>query len=519
MALERSITPTQPAHSPAARLTSFVLAHPGLLLLVTALGLALAITNWWIADDYDFAIPKPPEQVAGFFLFQRNRIFYRPLSWTTFAFDYNTWGWHNPLPSHLINIAIHLISLILVWQLVRRLAQSELAAGLAALFFAAMPPHPGAIAWVQGRADLLSTMLYLATAVYFAAYLRERRLWLYLLAAFSLLLAIMSKEVAMTAPAVLLAADLLLFPQPELAQRPRQWLRFIFVKLRLHLIFIILGVGYAVLRVLLALLHYVPLGYTEKPATLQQFLDNIGGYLAILCGVANIYSVRGPTATVFVFSFVAISLLLAWYGGRLGWFGVAWLVITLLPVMLVNVIASDGRYLYLPSIGFAILLATAMRRLFETIVRLTIAPPTRRILTTITLIFTLLLIGYAVASTITYREEYRLTSDISQRLPATLTAAHPTVAPNSRIFIAHLPYEYKRVIIWGAGVSWAIRMAYDYDLTAQIYFYEPAPQQFVNALNQNQPNSYYYIWQGDVASGTLHEVASAQEMLKLLDSP
>jgi hypothetical protein len=46
-----------------------------------------------------------------------------------------------------------------------------------------------------------------------------------------------------------------------------------------------------------------------------------------------------------------------------------------------------------------------------------------------------------------------------------------------------------------------------------------APTAFNAAIAKNEPHSYYFIWQGDVASGTLHEIPLAQQMLSPLSSP
>jgi len=52
-----------------------------LLLYLPTLG------QWWLADDYNFAISKPPPQIANFFVFLPWRVFYRPVTWLSFVLD------------------------------------------------------------------------------------------------------------------------------------------------------------------------------------------------------------------------------------------------------------------------------------------------------------------------------------------------------------------------------------------------------------------------------------------------
>jgi len=477
---------------------SSLLLLSGALLLTLLLYLP-TLGYWWVADDYNFAIPKPPEQIANFFLFQKWRIFYRPLTWISCVFDYQVWGWH-PTAWRLENILLKLTCVTLVWQLVRKLSGREIVAGLAALLFAIGPSHPAAVTFVQGRADSLSTVFYLATATCFFSYLRQpHRWWLYLASGGFAILGIGAKEMGLTVPAVLLLGDLLLLPQPEL--RARRWFAFLLAKLRRHWLPLVVCGGYVGLRLFYAAMRWSALGYGSK-YDFNEIRDNVAGFLGQLVGVPAINPLKAGLGVAFLASFALAAMLLAWYGGRLGWLGLAWIVITIVPVANIPVIESDSRYLYLPSVGLVMLLAAALARLSgqqpTTNERLV---ATARLAMVVAL--TAGLVGFGGWATVNYNQEYYLSGDSGQRMLAQMKAAVPTPAAGSRIFIAGLPYEYKRVIIYGAGVYWAIRMNYDNNTSLKVYE-RGFTTDFAQALAApNPPPSYYFAWQGDVTSGRL----------------
>ncbi len=476
------------------------------LLLLAALGLALilylpTLGQWWVADDYNFAIPKPPQQIANFFVFLPWRVFYRPITWISSVADYHLWGW-NPLPSRLENIVAMLIAVALVWQLVRKLTERDLTAGLAAILFAVAPSHPASVTFVQGRGDSLSTLFYLAAATCFFSYLRTpRKRWLYLSVGIFALLGIGAKEMAVTLPAPLLLADLLFFPQPEL--RARRFAAFILAKLRRHWLPLLVCGGYIALRLLYAALRLSSLGYGTK-FNAAEIRDNLAGFLGQLVGVPSINPIKGTLALLFVSGFLLIASLLAWYGGRLGWLGLAWIVITIVPILNIPVIESDSRYLYLPSVGLVMLLAAALSRLLYLRAPADEAAASAsrpRVLLTAGL--TVLLIAYGSWGTIGYNQEYQISGDSGRRMLTAMKAAVPQPEVGSRIFIANLPYEYKRVIIYGAGVYWAVRMNYANNDTVKVYE-RGFSGDFDQALAEtNPPPSYYFAWQGDVEQGQL----------------
>ena len=137
---------------------------------------------------------------------------YRPLVTLSFALNYYVGGMA-PLTYHLSNILLHAAVTVLVYRVIRRLFGRDFLAVGTAVLFALHPVHTEAVAWVSGRADLLTATLFLSAWVLYlratqSTPLRHAPL-LGSLLVFGL--ALLSKEHALMLPAVLLFSDL--FPE------------------------------------------------------------------------------------------------------------------------------------------------------------------------------------------------------------------------------------------------------------------------------------------------------------------
>jgi tetratricopeptide (TPR) repeat protein len=85
---------------------------------------------------------------------------YRPLTIYTFSLQYSLHA-SQPAGYHLVNIVLHLLNVLLLFEIGRRLLGEDRTAFLAAGLFALHPIHVEAVVPVSGRADLLSTLLVL----------------------------------------------------------------------------------------------------------------------------------------------------------------------------------------------------------------------------------------------------------------------------------------------------------------------------------------------------------------------
>ena len=134
--------------------------------------------------------------------------YYRPVAVLSTEADYRAWG-GAPLGFHVTNLALHAACTVLVFALGLALLEGATAAAAAgALWFAAHPSHAESVAFISGRVDPLATLAGLAAVL---LWLRARRSARPLLArsaaAAAWLVALLSKEMAVTVPLVILLLD------------------------------------------------------------------------------------------------------------------------------------------------------------------------------------------------------------------------------------------------------------------------------------------------------------------------
>lgn len=143
---------------------------------------------------------------------------WHPLTIISYALDYQLWGL-DPYGYHLTNIALHSINTFLVGILATLLLEAEgtprpslftyACGGVAALLFGLHPLHVESVAWISARKDVLSGFFILLALIAYLRYASSTRKSSYYYSASLIfaLLAMMSKPIAVTLPAILLILD------------------------------------------------------------------------------------------------------------------------------------------------------------------------------------------------------------------------------------------------------------------------------------------------------------------------
>ena len=126
---------------------------------------------------------------------------YYPLLHSAFWMEHRIWG-DAVLGYHLTNVTLHAASACLVVMIVRRLSLPG--AWLAGLVFALHPVSVEAVAWISEQKSTLSGVFYLASALAYLRFDQSRRASRYWLALGLFVLALLTKTVTATLPAVLL---------------------------------------------------------------------------------------------------------------------------------------------------------------------------------------------------------------------------------------------------------------------------------------------------------------------------
>jgi len=298
----------------------------------------------------------------------RENVDLRPVLQITYALNYAISG-VRPWSYHALNMVLHFVTAFLVFRIVRDHLWRGPGDGVpvaAALFFALAPLNSQALDYMSARSALLCTTLYLAA---FWCVLRRQQ-WL---AALLQALALLTKAVAMTLPAVIVAYDFLYRDRarcPTTVSYLRDWRRV----LRLVLVPVVLDLAFLVYRRLL-LPPWVSQTFHEQFTTPWiWFMSEWSGQLyyvrlflwpdalSIDHAFPYAFSLLEPRA------WLALGVIVAWIGVAL-WgaarrpmvaFATAWFFITLAPessfAPLAEVI-NDHRPYIASSLGLSVLLA------------------------------------------------------------------------------------------------------------------------------------------------------------------
>jgi len=305
--------------------------------------------------------------------------YYRPmfLLWLRLnhaIFGLRPWGWH------LTTALCHLGVTLLVYFLAAKLLRDRVDAAVVALIFGVHPVHLEGVAWVSGVTEPLMALFFVPA---FICYLngretgRRRTLW----QAASLLLyaaAMLTKETALVLPLLIFIYEWIfaapaIKPDTEAQESGRLWtsiLRVVpFGLLTMAYLIqrfrVLEGFGHRVTDLSLATILFTwpsLLWFYFKllvwPPAVSPF--HLAPYVTVP-GLANFLI---PVSAVIVI--VVLLARLARYSDlhAVG-FASAWLVMPMIPLLDLRVISRGelvhDRYLYLPSIGFAMLAALAMK--------------------------------------------------------------------------------------------------------------------------------------------------------------
>jgi protein O-mannosyl-transferase len=136
---------------------------------------------------------------------------YCPLTWLSFAIDYQIWG-RAPFGYHLTNLLLHLANTLLVLVFVREILRDRFqyataTALLTAAIFGVHPLRVESVAWATERKDVLFAFFYLSALIAYWRWLGTHK-WRTYWVCFGLFVAsALSKSAAVTFPIVLLVID------------------------------------------------------------------------------------------------------------------------------------------------------------------------------------------------------------------------------------------------------------------------------------------------------------------------
>ena len=311
---------------------------------------------------------------SSYFKIAESEASYRPVATFSYHLLYAIFEL-NPFGYHLGSLILHTLNVILVYALMNFVQNSKTSSLVAALLFACHPVLTEAVNGISFNEDLLAALFFLLSFIcYIKLNPQDKKIQTsyFLLSLAFYLLGLLSKEMAITLPAVIFLYDIIIRPTPGADGFVRQVIQSLKHRILLYLAYAAVSIFYLCLNFAIIV----------KPAEGQQFAyggigerllylpyhifnfirlailpinlsaDYVYAYPENFFGLANIFS-------VVVVAAIVIASFAIYKKSKEMVFGIWWFMITLSPVYnlieIFNPLAE--RYLYLPLVGFCMVIS------------------------------------------------------------------------------------------------------------------------------------------------------------------
>lgn len=317
----------------------------------------------------------------------------------------------NPFYYHLFNIIVHTGCVILLFILCSILFNNKTLSFLSSLIFAVHPIHTEAVSWISGGHYAFSGLFYIAAFIFYAKSFNSiRNLCLCVL---FFVLCLFSGNACATLPFMFIIYDLFLREEGKEGSACRR-IRIIFLSSILVLSFIFLGAFFISKNDFMHKIFYFRgFSYLVVAAkALVYYLKIL--YLPVQRGLYHPFAfdtTHIQDISPALFYSIAILLVAVWlfFKFRRSFkplsFGIMWFFITYAPysnfIPMCNIISE--RYLYLPSVGFCIIMAALFLKVWEIINRTTTYKSALRLFAIAALT---LFLGSYILLTIAHNYEY-----------------------------------------------------------------------------------------------------------------
>ena len=291
-----------------------------------------------------------------------------PLTWISHMLDCQLFGL-DAGAHHFTNLVLHTAATLLLFAVLKRITHARWPSAFVAALFALHPLHVESVAWIAERKDVLSAFFWMVTLWTYARYVERpgRARYLWTLIAFAL--GLMAKPMLVTLPLVLMLLDYWPFAR---GLRIKEKLPFFALSAAACVVtylahaqakaVISLETIPAALRVENALVSYAAyIGEMLWPSGLAVFYPYPKDGLALPAALSAI-----GLAAVTIAARKRPYLLVGWL----------WFLVTLAPVIglvQAGLQARADRYMYLPMIGLAIMIAWGGAELLHSRVQVQLA--------------------------------------------------------------------------------------------------------------------------------------------------
>jgi hypothetical protein len=335
----------------------------GVLAALAVLGYAQIFSSYFLAEDFlliGAVVDRHSRPDWSLWIEHLHRPqyieTYRPIVTLAYTVQYWLWG-IAPTGFHATSVFVHFLNALCLFLLVARLDPnaSRIAPFLAAALFITHPLHPEAVTYISALTGPLCTLFYLSALLLYLCSLDKRRsVWL-VVSVLLFVLALGSKEEAVTLPFAVALLTFISTGWPPSRARMRAATPAVL------LYFVVLAAYFGYRRYLFG--HFTTGFYAGVEVSLRGLLEGAASYFACLLAPVNQDYLGSIGKTVFVallcLSLGALAILAYRRRPRPGMlmFSGAMLAILLAPFFKVLMFGIDpgltnSRYLYLPSAAF-----------------------------------------------------------------------------------------------------------------------------------------------------------------------
>ncbi|KJJ84951.1 transmembrane and TPR repeat-containing protein 1 [Candidatus Omnitrophus magneticus] len=130
--------------------------------------------------------------------------YYRPIQMLTYMFDYSLWKL-DVRGYHALSVVFHMLAgMALLW-FINALFKNRVLAFLCGILYAAHPIHVESVSYISARADTLSAIFILSGMALYLNFMKSKNIFFYCLMILSYILAVLSKEVSVIFPILIIA--------------------------------------------------------------------------------------------------------------------------------------------------------------------------------------------------------------------------------------------------------------------------------------------------------------------------
>jgi hypothetical protein len=364
---------------------------------------------YFYEDDFQWLMSTFTFQPWHIFDIGAYRHFYRPVIELYFWAATPLFG-GSPALFHTANIAVHAVNALLLFLFVREATTSERHGFLAAVFFIGLPGYIEAVAWIGALAEPIGAMFGCLALWGFLRFTNSRREFWRAISLGGFALALLTHESSVVFfPALVLAGWA--FAPPPSTNGWRGYARRYTPYIVILIVYLAIDIPINSRSYLIGESHY-------RPGV--HIVGNILDYIVTLyVGQRNLPS--------YVCTGAVVILLLA-RGSRRVRFATLWMLLALMPFAPFTW-ANTSRYLYLPAMGFAMLVAELVEWVDRAAAR-RLKPAPRNVL--VGLLATAIAVRFCLFAAEGV-ERFAARTDVYRQFIAEFRQQHPVLPRNSEV--------------------------------------------------------------------------------------